>query len=144
MSMPEEELEEHYKGNIARFARILTNEVAYEILGKAVDDRLDSIKRQLFSLDGAFANEAAQILREYPRWNFRFEMVPKDGSEPARDESLLIVISPMKMTEEERDREAAEINDKIQKAATQYWKIVKVGDGRIIPIQVLPMEQGEG
>ena len=102
-------MESLQRSMIDLYVQIMGVDEAYKVLGAEVERRFDSTRRQAFRMEGGFAREAAEILREYPDASFRF--VDERGS-GFRIEVIIPVSSPTAEKAEEINRRVSEAFDK--------------------------------
>jgi hypothetical protein len=73
---PTTDEERHYADGIDRFSQVLGYRAAYEALDREYQRAHDATMRQLFSIDGAFANTDLQEIRSrHPNWVIDYEKI---------------------------------------------------------------------
>jgi hypothetical protein len=71
---PTTDEERHYADGIDRYSRALGYKAAYDALDREYQRAHDATMRQLFSIDGAFANTDLQEIRSrHPNWVINYE-----------------------------------------------------------------------
>jgi hypothetical protein len=60
------------RDRILWFADAMGVEAAHDLLAEEFENRYEAMERQAFGIDGAWAQEVAEIVKRYPKWNARF------------------------------------------------------------------------
>jgi hypothetical protein len=85
-----------YASGIELICQAIGYKAAFEALQGAFEKLADSSRRHLFSIEGAFANDIAEIVARHPAWNIRFaegdsgfqvEVAGRTGMGATRDEA---------------------------------------------------------
>ncbi len=109
-----------YADSIKTLISIIGHKAAAEALLKECRDRLDATEKQLLSMDGAFAQEVSEIIKDYPDWEFKFE---KSGERGFRFDANTFERGKSAEQEERLKATAQEIKSRVQASCRKYNKV---------------------